>query len=54
MGDYRQRSGAFGYPGVLWPKFEDPEVGFCLAVTGAIKEDVYDRENSSRGCCLNV
>lgn len=31
-------------PGVLWPKFEDPEVGFCLAVTGAIKEDVYDRE----------
>ena len=30
-------------PGVLWPKFEDPEVGFCLAVTGAIKEDVYDR-----------
>ena len=31
-------------PGVLWPKFEDPEVGFCLAVTGAIKEDVYDRD----------
>lgn len=24
-------------PGVLWPKFEDPEVGFCLAVTGATK-----------------
>ena len=33
-------------PGVLWPKFEDPEVGFCLAVTGAIKEDVYDRETA--------
>ncbi len=31
-------------PGVLWPKFEDPEIGFCLAVTGAIKEDVFDRE----------
>lgn len=27
-------------------KFEDPEVGFCLAVTGAIKEDVYDRETA--------
>ena len=33
-------------PGVLWPKFEDLEVGFCLAVTGAIKEDVYDRETA--------
>ena len=34
-------------PGVLWPKFEDPEVGFCLAVTGAIKEDVFDREQAT-------
>lgn len=31
-------------PGVLWPKFEDPEVGFKLAVTGAINDDVYDME----------
>jgi len=31
-------------PGVLWPKFEDPEVGFRLAITGAIKDDVYDIE----------
>ncbi|WP_027363547.1 ribosome biogenesis GTPase YlqF [Desulfotruncus alcoholivorax] len=29
-------------PGVLWPKFEDPEVAFKLAVTGAIKEQIYD------------
>jgi ribosome biogenesis GTPase A len=29
-------------PGILWPKFEDPEVSFRLAVTGAIKEDIYD------------
>ncbi|MGI5824378.1 MAG: ribosome biogenesis GTPase YlqF [Bacillota bacterium] len=29
-------------PGVLWPKFEDPKVGFALAVTGAISSDVYD------------
>lgn len=33
-------------PGVLWPKFDDPEIGFCLAVTGAIKEDVFDRERA--------
>ena len=31
-------------PGVLWPKFEKVETGFHLAVTGAIKEDVFDRE----------
>lgn len=29
-------------PGILWPKFEDPEVGFKLAVTGAVKEQVFD------------
>lgn len=34
-------------PGVLWPKFEDKEVGFCLAITGAIKEDVFDREQAA-------
>ncbi len=33
-------------PGVLWPKFADPEIGFKLAVTGAIKEDVFDREQA--------
>ena len=29
-------------PGILWPKFEDPEVGLKLAYTGAIKDDVFD------------
>ena len=29
-------------PGILWPKFEDHEVAFRLAVTGAIKEDVFN------------
>jgi ribosome biogenesis GTPase A len=29
-------------PGILWPKFEDAEVSFRLAVTGAIKEDIFD------------
>lgn len=31
-------------PGILWPKFEDPEVGLMLAYTGAVKEDVMDTE----------
>ena len=31
-------------PGVLWPKFEDPYVGFALAATGAVKEDIFDWE----------
>ncbi|HEX9063330.1 MAG TPA: ribosome biogenesis GTPase YlqF [Clostridia bacterium] len=29
-------------PGILWPKFDDSEVGMNLAFTGAIKDDVYD------------
>ncbi len=31
-------------PGILWPKFEDPNVGMKLAYTGAVKEDVIDIE----------
>ena len=31
-------------PGILWPKFEDPEVGMKLAYTGAVKENVIDTE----------
>ena len=31
-------------PGVLWPKFEDPLVGEKLAFTGAVKDDVLDKE----------
>ena len=31
-------------PGILWPKFEDPEVGIKLAYTGAIKDDIMDVE----------
>ena len=31
-------------PGILWPKFEDPEVGMMLAYTGAVKENVIDLE----------
>ncbi len=31
-------------PGVLWPKFEDKEVGERLAFTGAVKDDIMDME----------
>ena len=31
-------------PGILWPKFDDPEVGKHLAFTGAVKDDVLDIE----------
>ena len=31
-------------PGILWPKFEDPEVGLKLAYTGAVKEGIIDLE----------
>ena len=31
-------------PGILWPKFEDPQVGMKLAYTGAVKEDILDIE----------
>ncbi|WP_313756583.1 ribosome biogenesis GTPase YlqF [Tissierella sp.] len=31
-------------PGILWPKFEDLEVGLNLAFTGAIKDEILDIE----------
>ena len=31
-------------PGILWPKFEDPEVGVRLAFTGAVRDEVLDIE----------
>ena len=37
-------------PGILWPKFEDKQVGIRLAFTGAIKDDVMDIEELA--CCL--
>lgn len=32
-------------PGILWPKFEDQNVGYRLAVTGAIKEEILNVED---------
>lgn len=31
-------------PGILWPKFEDKQVGINLAFTGAIKDEILDME----------
>lgn len=32
-------------PGVLWPKFQDPEVGERLAFVGSVKDDILDKEH---------
>lgn len=31
-------------PGILWPRFDNQEVGECLAFTGAIRDEIIDRE----------
>jgi ribosome biogenesis GTPase A len=31
-------------PGILWPKFESDEVGYNLAISGAIKDDILPVE----------
>lgn len=37
-------------PGILWPRFEDPQTGLHLAFTGAVKDDIMDTE--TLGCHL--
>lgn len=32
-------------PGILWPKFEDEEVGYKLALTGAIKDSIINLQD---------
>lgn len=34
-------------PGVLWPKIDTPEQGLRLAVSGAIKDQIYDVEEAA-------
>jgi ribosome biogenesis GTPase A len=31
-------------PGILWPKFDDPETGVLLAFTGAVRDEILDLE----------
>lgn len=35
-------------PGILWPKFEDEQVGLHLAFTGAIKDEILDVNELSK------
>lgn len=38
---YKNELELLDMPGILWPKFEGPEVGEKLALTGAIKDKIY-------------
>lgn len=35
-------------PGILWPKFEDQNVGIRLALVGSIKDEILDEEELAR------
>ncbi len=39
-------------PGILWPKFEDPEVGRKLAYTGAVKDTILDAAELAAGLAV--
>jgi ribosome biogenesis GTPase A len=41
-------------PGILWPKFEDEKVGEHLAFTGAIKDDILDKEQLAARLCQTL
>lgn len=41
-------------PGVLWPKFDEKEVGENLAITGAIKDDILDIETIAMILCSRL
>ena len=37
-------------PGILWPKFEDPEVGVRLALIGSVRDEILNR--TEMACAL--
>lgn len=41
-------------PGILWPRFDSQEVGECLAFTGAIRDEIIDREILSSNLMLKL
>lgn len=41
-------------PGVLWPRFDDREIGENLALTGAIKDDVVEIETLAIALCKKL
>lgn len=41
-------------PGILWPRFDSQEVGENLAFTGAVKDDIIDREALAANLMLRL
>ncbi len=41
-------------PGVLWPKFEEARVGENLAMTGAIRDQILDKEEIAMLLCTRL
>lgn len=41
-------------PGILWPRFDSQEVGELLAATGAVKDDVLDRETLAANLLIRL
>ena len=41
-------------PGVLWPKFDDEKIGYNLAMTGAIRDQIIDIEEISMLLCSKL
>lgn len=41
-------------PGILWPRFDSQEVGECLAYTGAIRDEIMDRETLAANLMLKL
>ena len=41
-------------PGILWPKFQDERTGLRLAFTGAIRDEILDREEIAVSLCKTL
>jgi ribosome biogenesis GTPase A len=41
-------------PGILWPRFDSQQVGECLAVTGAIRDEIMDRQTLAANFMLKL
>lgn len=41
-------------PGILWPKFDDERTGLRLAFTGAIRDEILDREELAVALCKTL
>ncbi len=38
-------------PGVLWPKIDDPSVGYRLAMIGSVRDEILDKEDVASRLC---